>query len=53
VSQRTRLACAAACLLIAACATAPPEPPQADVYADHLVGRLASLRQDYSAAADR
>jgi tetratricopeptide (TPR) repeat protein len=53
VSQRTRLACAAACLLIAAGATAPPEPPQADVYADHLVGRLASLRQDYSAAADR
>ena len=52
--QRTRLASAAACLLLAACVTvAPPEPREADSYADHLVGRLANLRQDHAAAADR
>ncbi|HET9232257.1 MAG TPA: tetratricopeptide repeat protein [Vitreimonas sp.] len=54
MTQRTRLAIAAACLLLAACATAaPPEPREADSYADHLVGRLANLRQDHTAAADR
>jgi tetratricopeptide (TPR) repeat protein len=54
VTQRTRLASAAACLLLAACVTAsPPEPSEADSYADHLVGRLANLRQDHAAAADR
>src|SRR5262245_35382131 len=52
--QRTRLAVAAACLLLAACATvSSPEPREAQSYADHLVGRLANLRQDHAAAADR
>lgn len=45
---------AAACLLLSACATtAPYAPREASSYADHLVGRLANLRQDYPAAADR
>jgi tetratricopeptide (TPR) repeat protein len=37
---------------MAACATASA-PPAADSYADHLVGRLANLRQDHAAAAER
>lgn len=54
MKQCTRLASAAACLLAAACVTtASPEPREAGSYADHLVGRLANLRQDHAAAADR
>lgn len=54
MTRRTRLATVAACLLLAACATAAsPEPREAESYADHLVGRLANLRQDHGAAADR
>lgn len=49
--ERARLVCLAACLL-AACATAP-EPPHGPSYADRLVGRLANLRQDHAAAAER
>jgi tetratricopeptide (TPR) repeat protein len=53
VSPHLRLFAAAA-LLLAACATpAPPQPREAASYADHLVGRLANLRQDHVAAADR
>lgn len=45
---------AAACLLLSACATSlAPEPREAASYADHLVGRLANLRQDHASAADR
>lgn len=53
MTRRARLAIAAACLLIAACATVSPEPRAADSYADHLVGRLANLRLDHAAATDR
>jgi tetratricopeptide (TPR) repeat protein len=49
-----RLQITAACLLLAACATpVGPEAQQAESYADHLIGRLANLRQDHEAAADR
>lgn len=48
-----RLGLAAASLALASCMTAPPAPRTAAVYADHLVGRLANLRQDHAAAADR
>lgn len=45
---------AAVSLLLAACATPVTSPPRdAASYADHLVGRLANLRQDHVAAADR
>jgi tetratricopeptide (TPR) repeat protein len=45
-------------LCLASCASfkysyTPPAPPQARGYADHLVGRVANLRQDHAAAADR
>lgn len=41
-------------LCLGACASAPGAPaPSAQIYADHLVGRLANLRQDHEAAADR
>jgi tetratricopeptide (TPR) repeat protein len=53
VTPSLRPAIAAACLLLAACATASPEPHAAESYADHLVGRLANLRRDHTAAADR
>ncbi len=48
-----RLGLAAAGLVLASCATEQPRPRAAAVYADHLVGRLANLRQDHVAAADR
>jgi len=50
-----RLLTAAACLLLASCATTPLAPSSRDAasYADHLVGRVAHLRQDHAAAADR
>ncbi len=54
MSAGARLAALAAGLCLAACAT--PEPPRAPVsrvYADHLIGRLANLRQDHEAAAER
>lgn len=51
--MRARLAIAAACALLTACATVAPQPQEAASYADHLVGRLANLRQDHVAAADR
>ncbi len=49
-----RLAVAGACVLLASCATphAPP-PDDAASYADHLIGRVAHLRRDHAAAADR
>jgi tetratricopeptide (TPR) repeat protein len=53
VTPRARWAISSACLLIAACATVSPEPRAAGSYADHLVGRLANLRQDHASAADR
>jgi tetratricopeptide (TPR) repeat protein len=53
VTPSLRPAIAAACLLLAACATASPVPHAAESYADHLVGRLANLRRDHTAAADR
>lgn len=48
----------ASVLCLTACASfkyayTPPAPPQARGYADHLVGRVANLRQDHAAAADR
>jgi tetratricopeptide (TPR) repeat protein len=46
----------AAIALLTACATAPAPPPPpstASTYADHLVGRVANARQDYSAAYER
>lgn len=53
MTTRARLGSAVACILLAACATAAQEPREAASYADHLVGRLANLRQDHAAAADR
>jgi len=55
VKLARRLGVAAACLALAACATASAPPPArgAQTYADHLVGRLANLRQDHAAAAAR
>jgi tetratricopeptide (TPR) repeat protein len=39
---------------LAACATVSPSPPStAASYADHLVGRVANLQQDYTAASGR
>lgn len=40
---------------LSACVTAAPTPPapSARSYADHLIGRLANLRQDHEAAAAR
>ncbi|MBY0566449.1 MAG: tetratricopeptide repeat protein [Hyphomonadaceae bacterium] len=41
-------------LCLGACASASVAPaPSSQSYADHLVGRLANLRQDHEAAADR
>ncbi|QGZ95804.1 tetratricopeptide repeat protein [Terricaulis silvestris] len=53
-----RLVTGASVLCLASCASfkytyTPPAPPQARGYADHLVGRVANLRQDHAAAADR
>lgn len=49
-----RTSAAAACALLAACATPLASAPHdAASYADHLVGRVAHLRQDHAAAADR
>ncbi len=50
-----RLVAAVCCLALAACATAsaPPNAPAAEAYADRLVGRMANLRRDHAAAADR
>ena len=53
-----RLCASASVLCLASCASysysyTPPAPPQARGYADHLVGRVANLRQDHAAAADR
>ena len=51
-----QLAATASVLSLAACATgtwSPPAPREAATYADHLVGRVANLRQDHAAAADR
>lgn len=49
-----RVGAAVASLGLAACANvAAPRPAVADAYADHLVGRLANLRQDYAAAGER
>lgn len=54
MTARAGVFAAAACLLLGACATSlATTPNEAGVYADHLVGRLANLRQDYPAAADR
>lgn len=53
MTGRARLSVAAACLMLAACATAPAEPAQGASYADHLIGRLANLRQDHAGAANR
>jgi len=51
---RQRAALLAAGFALAACAT-PLEPrmPSSRAYADHLIGRLANLRQDHEAAAER
>lgn len=40
-------------VVLAACATAQPEPAQSGAYADYLIGRIANMRDDHSAAADR
>jgi tetratricopeptide (TPR) repeat protein len=53
-----RLCVSVSALSLAACASysytyTPPAPAQARGYADHLVGRVANLRQDHAAAADR
>lgn len=51
-----RLVASVSVLGLAACATgtwSPPAPREAETYADHLVGRVANLRQDHAAAADR
>lgn len=53
MTAHARLASAAACIVLAACATAPAQPPAAESYADYLVGRLANLRRDHDSAADR
>jgi tetratricopeptide (TPR) repeat protein len=43
-----------ATLAVAGCVTgAEPEPPRADSYANYLIGRLADLQEDHSAASDR
>lgn len=46
---------AAASVMLAACATTAAQTPRPDAraYADHMIGRLANLTQDYDAAADR
>lgn len=43
----------AAGLSLAACATAPPRADVSRTYADHLIGRMANLRQDHDVAAAR
>ena len=53
-----RLSVGVSVLCLASCANfrsayTPPAPLQARGYADHLVGRVANLRQDHAAAADR
>ncbi|MES1202334.1 MAG: tetratricopeptide repeat protein [Pseudomonadota bacterium] len=55
MQRGARLAvCLAAGLSAAGCTTpaAPPAPQTANAYANFLVGRLADLQQDHSAAAD-
>lgn len=52
--RRARLVGLLGGLCLGACASASVAPaPSAQRYADHLVGRLANLRQDHEAAADR
>jgi tetratricopeptide (TPR) repeat protein len=54
VKLARRFGVATACLALAACATASAPPARgAASYADHLVGRMANLRQDHAAAAQR
>lgn len=49
-----RFGALAASACVAACAvSATPSPAVSSSYADHLIGRLANLRQDHSEAADR
>ncbi len=43
----------AASLALTACATVAPEPARSGAYADYLIGRIANMRDDYSAASDR
>jgi tetratricopeptide (TPR) repeat protein len=53
-AQALRLALVlAATLSAASCASVEPEPPRAESYANFLVGRLADLQEDHSAASDR
>jgi tetratricopeptide (TPR) repeat protein len=54
VKPALRLSALAASACLAACAvSATPRPAVSSSYADHLVGRLANLRQDHSEAAER
>jgi tetratricopeptide (TPR) repeat protein len=48
-----RVVAAALCAGLAACATAPSPRPSSDAYSDYLIGRIANLRDDHGAAADR
>ena len=43
----------AAGLCLAACASVSPPPRESGAYADFLIGRIANMRDDYAAAADR
>lgn len=54
---QSRLRCAllaCACAALSACITfEPPPPSESEGYADFLIGRIASARDDHAAAADR
>jgi tetratricopeptide (TPR) repeat protein len=47
------VAALAAALGLASCASTLAEPPRAAAYGDYLSGRIANLRDDHAAAADR
>ncbi len=51
--MRRGVGAALLCTALAACATTSRPPEQAQAYADYLVARIANLREDHEAAADR
>ncbi len=53
MSSELRIAALAASLALASCVTALPEPRTAAAYGDYLSGRIANLRDDHTAAAER
>ena len=51
--MRSLAAALAASLSLAACASVGTAPRESGAYADFLIGRIANMRDDYPAAADR